>query len=225
MFENIFNILNTSESYATEALNNSSILIGLVVYVGFILVYSGFFWSFNKIISKKDFHIGFIQNYFDQKNENFGKIGRGILKFIKYIIIFPVIILFWFVVFAGFLFFLSKNNNVSGILLISASMIIAIRIFAFSQEDLSRNIAKIIPFTLLALFIINPSFSDLTGFLEKFSVIKDLINNSLDLMIFIFIAEIVLRILNQTSKFLRTFNEKKSELASVKRVIRKTRKY
>lgn len=225
MLENILGMFNNLASYISDALNQSRLLVGIIVYVGFILVYSGFFWNFNKIISKKDFYTYFLENYSDDKNDGFGKAMKWILKFIKYTIIFPAVILFWFLVFALFLLFLSKNNDISNVLLISAAMIISIRILAFSQEDLSRNVAKIIPFTLLAIFIINPSFSDSAGFLDKLSLVKDLVSNSLDLMIFIFITEIILRVLNQTSKTLRNFNEKRSEKIPIKKPIKKLKRY
>ena len=224
MLENILGMFNSLANYISNTLNQSSLLIGIIVYAAFILIYSGFFWNFNKIVSKKDFYASFIQNYFDEKNEGFKKLIGGILRLIKYIIVFPAVILFWFLVFALFLLFLSKNNEISKVLLISASMIIAIRILAFSEENLSRNVAKIIPLTLLAIFIINPSFSDLAGFLDKLSLVKDLINSSLNLMIFIFITEVVLRILNQTSKTLRNFSEKRSEKILIKRPVKKIKR-
>lgn len=212
MLDKILELLNKIAGSLSDVSGQSNLLIGLVVYILFILTYSGFFWNFNKIISKKDFRINFIERYFDEKTEGFGRAMKWIFELVKYFIVLPIVILFWFMIFALFFLFLSKTSDVGNILLISAAMIISIRIIAFSQEDLSRNIAKIIPFTLLALFIISPSFSDLAGFLTKANLIKDLINSSQDFLILILLAEIVLRGFYFASKTIHYARVRKEEV-------------
>ncbi len=221
MLEKILEISNNIANSLSEALGQSSLLIGFGVYIGFILIYSGFFWNFHKIISKKDFHISLVEKYINDKEQDFGNIMLWVLKLIKYIIVFPAILLFWFLIFALFLLFLSNNNDVRNVLLIIAAMIISIRIMAYSQEELSRNISKIVPFTLLAIFIINPSFSDLGGFLSKLNLVKDLINNSSSLIIFIFLSEIVLRIFNLTPRTLRYIKARRKEEVAIKKPVKK----
>lgn len=222
MLEKVLELLNKIAGSLSDVSGQSNLLIGLGVYILFILIYSGFFWNFNRVISKKDFRINVIERYFDEKTEGFGKTMKWIFALVKYFIVFPIFILFWFIVFALFFLFLSKSNDIGNILIISAAMIISIRIMAFSQEDLSRNIAKIIPFTLLALFIINPSFLDLPGFLTKANLIQDLINSSQDFLILILLAEIILRIFYFTSKVSRYLKAKKTE-AIIKKPIKRAR--
>ena len=70
-------------------------------------------------------------------------------------IILPFLFLFWFTVFSLFLLLLSESQNAEQILLISAAIIASTRISAYISEDLSKDLAKIFPFTVLALFVLN----------------------------------------------------------------------
>ena len=112
---------------------------------------------------------------------------------LEFIILIPFVIFFWFTIFSIFLIILVKAQTLGTILLISAAVIGAIRITSYFREDLSRDLAKMIPFTLLSIAIITPGFFDMSGTLSKFSEIPSLFNHIIYYAVFIFVIEIILR--------------------------------
>ena len=116
-----------------------------------------------------------------------------VLYTIEYIIILPFLVLFWFTIFSLFLLFLAESRSTEQILLISAAIIASTRVTAYIGEELSMDIAKIFPFTVLVLFLLEPNFFDLNDIFTKISQIPFLFNNILIFMIFIFTVEFILR--------------------------------
>jgi hypothetical protein len=194
MADIISSFLNNLFGLWSNSAKEYQIIGGIASYVFFIILYCSFFWNFHKPVSKKEISIFNFQKYIDYDNKIIGRLIIVVLFIIEYFIILPVLLLIWFLIFGIFLFMMSKNQEPFKVLLISASAIIAIRIIAYAQEDLSRNIAKILPFTLLAVFILEPSFLSLEEFLTKVSQIPSLINNSFTIILFVFVTEFILRI-------------------------------
>ena len=56
------------------------------------------------------------------------------------------------------------------------------------SEDLSKDLAKIFPFTVLALFLLKPNFLNVKNLFEKISQIPGLFNNIIIFILFIFIV-------------------------------------
>ena len=56
------------------------------------------------------------------------------------------------------LVFLSEGGELPDLLLIAMATVNAIRVSAYYNEDLSRDLAKILPFAVLGIFIINTSY-------------------------------------------------------------------
>ena len=56
------------------------------------------------------------------------------------------------------LVFLSEGRELPDILLIAMATVNAIRVSAYYNEDPSRDLAKILPFAVLGIFIINTSY-------------------------------------------------------------------
>ncbi len=77
---------------------------------------------------------------------------------LKYLIVFPLFAFFWFAVLTMMLTFLSQGRELADTLLIALATVSAIRFSAYYNEDLARDLAKILPFALLALFLIDASF-------------------------------------------------------------------
>ena len=62
---------------------------------------------------------------------------------------------------ACFLAFLSDKQTPENILLISMSIVAAIRLTSYYKEDLSRDLAKLLPFALLGVFLVDISYFSL----------------------------------------------------------------
>ena len=60
-------------------------------------------------------------------------------------------------------------------------------------QEVAQEIAKIIPFTLLAVFLLNPQFFDFSRVVGHFAQLPSLFSNILVYLSFIIILEIILR--------------------------------
>jgi len=169
------------------------LLFNLFVYTFFIAIYSVFIWKFYKFLAEKEILKLNLRQYNYSKYPGLEKFFAIVLYTIEYIIVLPFLVLFWFAILSLFLLFLSKAQSTEQILLISAAIIASTRIAAYINENLSKDIAKILPFTILAMFILGEDFSNLSVFLDRFSQIPALFNNILTFVIFIFAVEFILR--------------------------------
>jgi len=66
-------------------------------------------------------------------------------------------VFFWLAVFTLFIWLIS-SSDFEDILLVSMALVASIRVCAYYNEDLSRDLAKLIPFALLAIFIVDYRF-------------------------------------------------------------------
>ena len=175
--------------------DDQKVLFSLVVYTILILMYSIFIWKFYRFLASRDI----IQLNLSQYNysnhpvlEKFAAVG---LYALEYLIILPFLVFFWFAILSIFLLVLSESQNTLQILLISAAIIASTRVTSYISEDLSKDIAKILPFTILASFILGTSFFDSAIVIKKISEIPTLFENIITFVVFIFIIEFVFRIL------------------------------
>jgi hypothetical protein len=169
-------------------------LAGLIFYIIFILIYAVFIWKFYIFLSKRELISLNLKQYNKNQSPLFAKFLAGFLDFIEYVIILPVIVFFWFTIFALFLLILSSQEAYS-ILLITAAVIASTRIAAYISEDLSKDLAKMFPFTILALFLLDPKFFDFNDLFSKINQIPSFFNQILVFMVFIIILEISLRVI------------------------------
>ena len=73
----------------------------------------------------------------------------------RYGVIFPVVAYGWFGTLTVMVAFMYNSKEPAQRILISMSVVTAVRVTAYFSEDLSRDIARILPFALLGLFIAN----------------------------------------------------------------------
>jgi len=167
------------------------------ILVLLIVVYSLFIWKFYRFIAKKNV-IGLnLNKYNKSKHPLLTKLIAGILYLTEYIVILPFLIFFWFAIFTIFLIVLAQNQNTSQILIISATVIAAIRLTSYYKENLSQEIAKMLPFTLLAISVLNPNFFLEIQYIERIfhqlMQIPSLFGQIMNYLGFIIILEIILR--------------------------------
>ncbi len=183
---------------------DQKVLFSLIVYTILILMYSIFIWKFYRFLASRDI----IQLNLRQYNysnhpiiEKFAAIG---LYALEYLIILPFLVFFWFSILSIFLLVLSESQNTLQILLISAAIIASTRVTSYISEDLSKDLAKILPFTILAAFILGSSFFNVEGVIEKIAQIPSLFDNIITFVVFIFIIEFIFRILFSVFQFVKS---------------------
>jgi len=95
-----------------------------------------------------------------------------------------------------FLIFLTENLTVNSLLIISVTIIGAIRMISYIPnygEDLAKDVAKLLPFTLLAVSILNPDFFDIQRIFGNFSQLPGFFDKIMIYLAFIILLEIILR--------------------------------
>ena len=113
----------------------------------------------------------------------------------KYIILFPVFAYFWFAALTLILTLLSKDRSFSDILLIAFATVSAIRLAAYYNEELSRDMAKILPFAVLAIFLIDASFFKIAESLEALKEANDHRESIFYYLLFLIAVEFALRLI------------------------------
>ncbi len=159
-----------------------------------ILIYAVFIWKFYRWIATKNILELNLNKYNKSRHPAAAKMLAGLFYLLEYIIILPFLIFFWFLIFTLFLLLLTENLPVGTLLIISATIIAAIRLTAYYNEDLSKDLAKLIPFTLLGVSIINPNFFNVSRILGQITEIPQFASHIVSYLIFIVALEIVLRI-------------------------------
>ncbi len=136
----------------------------LAFFVAGMVVYSIFIFKFYRFLGRRDIiRLGLqgkAASYSHSVIQNFFKV---IFYILEYMIVLPVVIFFWFVVLATLLTFLSKNQSFDTILLVAISVVGAVRVTSYYNEDLSKDLAKMLPFALLGVFIVDISYFDLSS--------------------------------------------------------------
>ena len=165
--------------------------ISLFFIVVLMVIYSVFVWKLDRLIGTKNIFSLNLNQYNTSKH----KFLTATLYFLEYIIILPIIILFSFAVFSIFLI-LVIQLDLSAILFISAAVVATVRVATYIPkygEHLAREIAKLLPFTLLAIALLAPGFFDIERILGNINRLGEFFSLALSYLLFIVILEILLR--------------------------------
>lgn len=186
-------------------------LLNVFIFAILIALYSMFTWRFYRYLSKKDLINLNLQQYNKTNHPFWTKIVASLLYLLEYIVILPVLIFFWFAVLALIILILSENLAAIQIITLSAAMVAAIRMLSYYEEDLSKDLAKIFPFTFLAIFIINPGFFSLERVLSNLAEIPSFLSSIVLFLVLIIVVEIVLRFSEVVIDLFKSEKENKIE--------------
>ena len=139
--------------------------ITFLLFVIGIAIYALFVWYFYRYISKRDLFPKFF--YILEKEEKPTKTKLVIFVGI-YIFSFPIIIFLWFTVLAFFVYLIGEGMPMFLAIFVSMAIIAVVRILAYYREDASKEIAKMIPYAILAFFLTSVAvYEDPHFFTEK----------------------------------------------------------
>jgi len=189
-------LLDYFEKLFFDVIAESSIYDLIGFSIGMV-IYGIFVYHFYKFLSHRDilsFGIGkkFAQVTFKSSGEKKSLAPRVAAFITTKLFIFPFIIFLWFLGYSSFMFLLVQNMPTETIFLVSSGLIIAIRMAAYYNEDLSKDIAKLIPFTLLGIFLLNPQIYSFSDTLTRLLEIPTFIIQIASFMILAMVVEIVL---------------------------------
>jgi len=158
--------------------------------------YAVFVWYFYKKLAKRDIFELNLSKYDlpEVKWKGLKKSWSSFLYVLKYWILLPFYVIFWFFVLSIFLFFMAKNVSVRQTALMSIALVATIRITSYFKEELSHDLAKLMPLALLVIFITDPSFFSWDLFLNRLKSLPLLWKDILQFVIFTILLEWALRI-------------------------------
>ena len=166
----------------------------LAVYLVGMAIYAVFIFKFYRFLATRDM----FELDFSKYEASRFKFVRTVLHFVfyvlRYLILFPVFAFFWFAVLTIILAFLSKEQVFTDVLLVALATVGAIRITSYYSEDLSRDLAKILPFAVLAIFLIDVSFFEISGSLDILKQANDHRETILYYLLFLIAVEFALRV-------------------------------
>lgn len=136
---------------------------GLLPNVLGIVVYLVFIFEFYRFVARRD--------VFELRLRRFahGPLGWGIAAvenvlrvvfyLLEHVVVYPILIILWYLAFVILLAFLAEGLGVESLLLIAMAVVSAVRVTAYYNEDLSRDLAKMLPLALLGVVILEGAAS------------------------------------------------------------------
>jgi hypothetical protein len=116
--------------------------------------------------------------------------------FIKYFFLYPFVAMIFFLGFSLIFISLTDPNTyeVIQILPIAFAIIVAIRITAYYTEDLSKDVAKMLPFAVLGIFLVDSTYFEMGIVISRISSLPEYVNTIVQFLILIILVEWILRI-------------------------------
>ena len=118
---------------------------------------------------------------------------KSIIFVIQYILIIPILLTFWTLVLAIILTLLSSDADHSRNALIATSVVGSVRILSYWTEDLSRDVAKMLPFGVLGVFLVGDAQVQVSEIRELLQSLEEIATSFVSSLFLIAVVEGVLR--------------------------------
>ncbi len=175
----------------------------VVIYILGMALYAVFIFKFYRFVASKDV-FGLDVSKYEQARFKAVRVFLHLALYVgKYLFIFPLVAFFWFAAITVMLSFLATDQEFREILLIAMAVVGTIRICAYITEDLSRDLAKILPFGVLAFVIIDLSAFNASDSLDILKQADDNREAVLYYLVFTVALEFALRIISRAATVLR----------------------
>ncbi len=204
--EDLFRLV-VEESYPT---------LGAIVAIS---VYSVFVFIFYRALAKRDLITLNLDHYSDNLSGRVKKYARTMIFVLQYIVVVPVLITFWTLVLAIILTLLSPDADHSRNALIATSVVGAVRILSYWTEDLSRDVAKMLPFGVLGVFLVGDAQVQISEIEELFNGLNEIATSFISSLFLIAVLESILRSL---SAMINIFSLRRKNLRQKKEIAKKT---
>ena len=122
-----------------------------------ITVYGVFVFNFYRFLARKDIFTLNLQKHNQARRPALRKTITVIFYVFKCLVLYPIFVFFWFAVMVALLYLLSRNQPVEIVMLVAMGVVGAIRTCSYYKEALATDIAKILPFALLGITLIDSS--------------------------------------------------------------------
>lgn len=160
-----------------------------------IAVYGVFVFNFYRFLARKDIFKLDLDKYNHTTRPLVHKTFASFLYVLKFLIIFPAFVFFWFVVLAFLLSLMARNQSVDSVLLAAMAVVGSIRICAYYNQALSTDLAKILPFALLGITLIDRSLVNIPTSSTNLEEAVEYWETMVYYMAAVVILEVIMRIL------------------------------
>ena len=172
-----------------------SVLFPLFIFIFGITLYSIFVFSFYRFLARENiFHLN-LSRHSESLSGLIKHFSKVLFYILEYLFIFPLFILFWAGVLSLMIFLMDPGQHIQNVLFISMAFVASVRITAYYNEQLSQDLAKLLPFTFLVILLIDISSFSATDTLASFRMIPLVWKHFIYYFIFIVCLEFLLRII------------------------------
>lgn len=187
--ENVADLSEWGQNFSPEQIlsGNLEAFQALFYLIIMIAIYSIAVYHFYRYIARRD--------CFKPSRRKHSKL----VGFCKYFFLFPFVAGIFFVGFSLILISLTKQGGAFGgeiesILSLSFAVIVTIRITAYYTENLSKDVAKMLPFAVLGVFLVDSSYFSIEKVIARISTLPEYVNMMAQFLVLIIIVEWILRI-------------------------------
>jgi hypothetical protein len=146
-------------------------VIPLAAYIGAIVVFSVFIFTFYKFFARKEMFELNLTQYNLSRHPFLSTVYHVFLYLLEYAIIFPLVTFAWFLLISISIGIVTENVNPERVFFISMAVAGAVRMTSYYHQNLSEDLAKTLPMALLGVFIVQ---SDVMSYQNSLDVIKAL---------------------------------------------------
>ena len=186
-------LLNPYNNLLNSLPESYRLIFNIFIYVILISLYSIFVFEFYRLLARKNILKLNLSKYNTSSNQGLKKFVAALLFLVEYVVILPIFVFFWFAILSFMLLILSKDQPVEQILLIAAAVVGSVRVTSYFKEDLSRDLAKMFPFTVLAIFLLSSNFLDFGSVISKLAEVPQFLDHIFFYLIFVTFFEIFIR--------------------------------
>ena len=186
--------MNFTDVTQLHLVDATATLRPLIIFVLGMAIYAVFIFNFYRFLGRKNIFDLDLDKYQQSRFQFLQVVLQLVFYVIKYLVVFPFVAFAWFVILTALLAFLAKGKPIENILLVAIAVLSAIRVTAYYNEDLSRDLAKMLPFALLGIFIVDVDYFSFPGSIEALREATTLWENVAYYLLFVIGLEFVLRI-------------------------------
>ncbi len=185
-----------------------NIIEPLLLFITGLAVYSILVFNLYKFVARRDIFDLNLRQYNRLQHNFLYKTYAVFLYFLEYLLFFPLFLTVWFIAFSIMIISLTKQTDVAIVLLISMAIVSTIRVLSYYKQTLSKEVAKLLPFALLAVFLMDISFFSWKKSWNLLVQIPTLIDILIYYFVFVVALEFILRIFYSIFKALSSRDEK-----------------
>ena len=158
-----------------------------------VAVYGILIFNFYRIMSRRFVFVGTFENL-KASEKWWARIAYYLIYIARYLFVFPLLVYVWFLLLVMMVALLHSDKEPDELLLITMAVLTAVRVTSYYNEGLSGDIAKILPYGLMGVFLVSFGSFDLDAYIDLLNRIRLESHIAFYYLVFIVIQELVLRI-------------------------------